>query len=113
MKENRVETAILDCVIVGASTCIIFDFIYLNGFPLHTLSLRESRRLLKDNFSEVDNRWRFSVGIEPESITEIELFLTDAIQAENCTGIMIKNMNGIYEIGGYRSINWLAGFESE
>ncbi|XP_040569971.1 DNA ligase 1 isoform X2 [Lepeophtheirus salmonis] len=84
-----------------------FDLLYLNGKPLVKESFRERRRLLQENFVEIDEEFWFAKSADPDSIEEIQELLEDSVK-ENCEGLMVKSLDvkATYEIAK-RSHNWL------
>ena len=84
-----------------------FDLLYLNGESLLQKPLSERRRLLFENFQEVENKFTFVVGKDCKSVEEIETFLDESIKG-NCEGLMVKTLDedATYE-PSRRSLNWL------
>ena len=84
-----------------------FDLLYLNGESLLRKPLSERRRLLFENFQEVDGKFTFVTGKDCKSVEEIEEFLDESIKG-NCEGLMVKTLDedATYE-PSKRSLNWL------
>jgi DNA ligase 1 len=101
-KKNTKEEDIKIQVIMTA-----FDLLYLNGESLLHKPLSERRRLLFENFQEVENKFSFVVGKDCKSVEEIEVFLDESIKG-NCEGLMVKTLDtdATYE-PSKRSLNWL------
>ena len=84
-----------------------FDLLYLNGESLLKRPLGERRKLLLENFQEVENKFTFAVGNDATTTEEIEGFLEESIKG-NCEGLMVKTLykDATYE-PSKRSLNWL------
>merc|ERR1712223_1591232 len=72
-----------------------FDLLYLNGEALVRKPFQERRRLLKENFKEVEGEFLFAKSAEPDNLEDIQEVLEQSVK-ENCEGLMVK-----------RSHNWL------
>ncbi|KAL0272512.1 UNVERIFIED_CONTAM: hypothetical protein PYX00_005449 [Menopon gallinae] len=85
----------------------MFDLLYLNDKPLVKESLYERRRLLRENFQQVEGEWMFATSIDSSKIEEVQEFLEESVKG-NCEGLMVKTLReeATYEIAK-RSRNWL------
>merc|ERR1711871_515537 len=84
-----------------------FDLLYLNGESLLQKPLGERRKLLLENFQEVEGKFTFAIGKDAKNMSEIEEFLDESIKG-NCEGLMVKTLykDATYE-PSKRSLNWL------
>merc|ERR1719323_1290682 len=84
-----------------------FDILYLNGEALVRKPFEERRRLLKENFKEVEGEFLFAKSAEPDNLEDIQEVLEQSVK-ENCEGLMVKTLDvdATYEIAK-RSHNWL------
>lgn len=84
-----------------------FDLLYLNGESLLQKPLGERRKLLLENFQEVEGKFTFAIGKDATKMSEIEEFLDESIKG-NCEGLMVKTLykDATYE-PSRRSLNWL------
>ncbi|XP_073962847.1 DNA ligase 1 [Choristoneura fumiferana] len=94
---------------IKVQVCVfVFDVLYLNGRALVREPLEERRRLLRENFNEVEGSWQFAVAKDCSSMEEVQQFLEDAVRG-SCEGLMVKTLEGEharYDIAR-RSHNWL------
>jgi len=87
-----------------------FDLMFLNGRSLLDLTLLERRRLLRENFSPVEQKFQFATSLdhtEDGDTTLLEEFLETAVKSQ-CEGLMVKTLeeNASYQPSN-RSLNWL------
>ncbi|XP_075220977.1 DNA ligase 1 isoform X2 [Lycorma delicatula] len=85
----------------------IFDLLYLNGRSLVKEPLAERRRLLKENFVEVEGKFSFAKSMDSTTMEDVQEFLEESVKG-NCEGLMVKTLEeeATYEIAK-RSRNWL------
>lgn len=70
---NEAEIKVQVCV-------FMFDLLYLNGVSLIKEPFYERRRLLYDNFHEVEGEWKFATKIDSNDTEEIQQFLDEAVK---------------------------------
>ncbi|XP_048000918.1 DNA ligase 1 isoform X2 [Leguminivora glycinivorella] len=94
---------------IKVQVCVfVFDLLYLNGRALVREPLEERRKLLRENFNEVEGEWQFATAKDCSSMDEVQQFLDDAVKG-SCEGLMVKTLEGEharYDIAR-RSHNWL------
>ncbi|ELU08334.1 hypothetical protein CAPTEDRAFT_213234 [Capitella teleta] len=82
-----------------ASVCLfIFDCIHYNGESLMLKPLRERRKILKENMTEIPNHIMFSEMKEiskPDDLSEMMM----QVFREGLEGLVLKDAKGIYEPG--------------
>ncbi|KAG7196294.1 DNA ligase 1 [Scheffersomyces spartinae] len=85
-----------------------FDLLYFNEESLITKSLAERRKVLFDNFTPVEGKFRFATQKNSSNLDELQQFLDQSVK-DSCEGLMVKMLNGsdsFYE-PSKRSRNWL------
>ncbi|KAI9030313.1 DNA ligase 1-like protein [Hyaloraphidium curvatum] len=84
-----------------------FDILYLDGDILIRKPLEERRRILHENFREVEGEFAFAQYDDGHTVEEIQRILDESI-AGGCEGLMVKTLDkeASYE-PSKRSRNWL------
>jgi len=82
-----------------------FDLLYLNGKSLLETPLKERRRLLKEHFVQVEDKFTFATSFDGKDAEDIGTFLNKAVEG-NCEGLMVKTLEDTYQ-PARRSLNWL------
>ncbi|XP_026291592.1 DNA ligase 1 isoform X2 [Frankliniella occidentalis] len=93
---------------IKVHVCVfMFDLLYFNGEPLVRKTLQERRKLLRENFKEVDEQFKFASSVDVTTMEEVQEYLEESVKG-NCEGLMVKTLEeeATYEIAK-RSRNWL------
>lgn len=93
---------------IKVQVCVfMFDLLYLNGEPLVRRPFKERRELLRKNFNEVEDQFRFASSVDVTTMEEVQECFEESVKG-NCEGLMVKALEeeATYEIAK-RSRNWL------
>lgn len=58
----------------------MFDLLYLNGKPLIREPFIERRRLLRENFKEVEEQFLFAKSLDTNVLEEMQEFLEESVK---------------------------------
>lgn len=58
----------------------MFDLLYFNGVSLVKKPFIERRKMLKENFNEVDGQWLFATYLDTSAIEEVQEFLEESVR---------------------------------
>lgn len=58
----------------------MFDLLYLNGEPLVKRPFCERRKLLKENFVEVEEQFLLATSLDTTTMEEVQDFLEESIK---------------------------------
>lgn len=61
----------------------MFDLLYLNGESLVKRPFSERRKLLKENFVEVEEQFLFATYMDTSTMEEVQDFLEESIKGKN------------------------------
>jgi len=93
---------------IKVQVCVYaFDMMFLNGEPLIRKPFGERRKLLRDNFPVIPQKFVMAQGKDCTEANEIQEELDASIKG-GCEGLMVKTLfvDATYEIAN-RSHNWL------
>ncbi|KAK3581407.1 hypothetical protein CHS0354_016266 [Potamilus streckersoni] len=83
----------------NANVCLfIFDCLHLNGENLMNKPIQERRKVLQENMKEIKNRVMFSEMEHIKKQEQLEDMMTRVFK-EGLEGLVLKDVNGIYEPG--------------
>ena len=92
----------------------LFDILYIDGKPIHTLPYPERRKILEDSFVQ-DNGFRLASSIITSHREEAEKFIEESISS-GCEGIVAKNITekSVYRAGarGWLWIKYKRDYEA-
>ncbi|TIA77958.1 hypothetical protein E3P77_04043 [Wallemia ichthyophaga] len=85
-----------------------FDLLYFNDKPLLHEDLTYRRKLLSENFVQVEDEFAMAKSMEAQSTEEIGVFLEESVR-DSCEGLMVKLNLGesAWYTPSKRSMNWL------
>lgn len=90
---------------IEVQVCVFaFDLVYYDQQELLDHSLNERREILRSNFNEINDKFKFATGFECKSIEDIETAFKNATDA-NSEGLMLKSLNSPYQ-PSHRSNSW-------
>ncbi|KAL3861294.1 hypothetical protein ACJMK2_007333 [Sinanodonta woodiana] len=82
-----------------ANVCLfIFDCLHMNGENLMNKPIKERRKVLQENMTEIKNRVMFSEMEHIKKKEQLEEMMTHVFK-EGLEGLVLKDVNGIYEPG--------------
>ncbi|KAK2962186.1 putative DNA ligase 1 [Blattamonas nauphoetae] len=89
---------------IKVPVCVFaFDMLFFDGRSLLNCTLRERRQILRDNFAETQNTFRYAIGEDLSDEDEIAALLDRSVK-DKCEGLMVKSLDSVYESG--RSSSW-------
>lgn len=93
---------------IKVSICIYaFDVLYFDNNSVINSKLSERRKILFDNFNEINGKFKFVTFLNCSSIDEVDSFFNKSIK-DNCEGLMIKNLETSSEYTpSKRCYNWI------
>ena len=69
---------------IKVQVCVfMFDLLYLNGEPLVKRPLKERRELLRNNFKEVEDQFRFASSVDVTTMEEVQEYLEESVKGWN------------------------------
>ena len=85
-----------------------FDLLYFNGQPLLHKDLKERKKLLSENFNQVENEFGLAKSSDSNSTEELQSFLEESVK-DGCEGLMVKMNEGqsAWYTPSRRTMNWL------
>lgn len=94
--QNQIET----------KACIfVFDILYFNGKDLLNCNLSERRRVLRENFQEIKNKFHFAKSTAETNEESIEKFFQKSVTSR-CEGVMVKLLDSLYR-PSVRTNSWI------
>lgn len=60
----------------------MFDLLYFNGEPLVKLPFCERRKLLRENFVEVEEQFLLATSLDTTTMEEVQDFLEESIKGK-------------------------------
>lgn len=91
---------------IEVQVCVFaFDILLFDGKELLDLPLEKRRRILVENFSDIESKFYIANGVECESLDDIEAHFKMAIQSA-CEGVMVKTLQSVY-MPSHRSNHWI------
>lgn len=93
---------------MGVDICVfVFDILFFDGIDLINKTLEERRKILYEEFTEIEGQFAFSEHIDCQNIEEIDEFFKKS-SSENYEGIMIKILGeGSNYIPSQRCNSWI------
>lgn len=61
----------------------MFDLLYFNGEPLVKKPLQERRKLLRENFNEVGEEFRFASSVDVTTMEEVQEYLEESVKGRH------------------------------
>ncbi len=83
----------------------VFDLLYFNGRELLDEDFSTRRKILRENFREIENKFVFARGIEVTDEDSVSSFFREAINSR-CEGIMVKLLDSSYKLST-RTNSWI------
>lgn len=106
MKEIRKQKNLDAVQNTNVSVCVFcFDILYFNGQETLNKTLAERKKILSENFNEINNKFLFATGIETSNLDDLESHFKGSTQA-NCEGLMLKSLESIYK-PSHRTNSWI------
>lgn len=91
---------------IEVKVCVFaFDILYFDGNELLSLPLKERKRILHDNFKEIEDKFKFVDCQEFQNEDGIESHFKTSIQ-RGCEGLMLKSLNSPYQ-PAQRTNTWI------
>lgn len=106
MKEIRKQKNLENIQNSNISVCVFcFDILFFNGQELLNLPLGERKKILIDNFKEIENKFLFATGMKTDNMDDLEQHFKNSTQ-DNCEGLMLKSLTSIYK-PSHRTNSWV------
>lgn len=87
---------------IKVQVCVyMFDLLYLNDKPLVTEPFIIRRKLLKDNFQEIEGQFKFATSIDTNDVDEVQAFLDESIKGLLIFHLWKKEIFNLFDFSSF------------